>query len=55
MKENFRKIYRKSRKLGKQKYNSGIICPAKKNELNKSCAIQFIANLFTHINQINHF
>jgi len=31
MKENFRKIHRKSRKLGKQKYNSGIICPAKEN------------------------
>ena len=36
MKNNFRKIHLKSRKLGKQKYNSGIIGPQKKNELNNN-------------------
>jgi len=33
MKENFRKIHRKSKNSGCQKYNSGDICP-EKNKLN---------------------
>jgi len=33
MKENFRKIHRKSRKSGNKKYINGAICP-EKNKLN---------------------